>query len=114
MPPTQYKTTLLRLVFGLCVVSTAALAERVDVKYRGAVDLTHFACQNTESSFVHRICYDAPHQYLIVQLQGTYYHYCRVPADTLQSWLSASSKGKFYSAYIKGRFDCRLGGVPEN
>jgi len=76
---------------------SASNAENVYVKYQGTVSLDNFDCTNTISSFVN----------------STYYHYCRIPSSTVNSWLNASSKGKFYLSNIKGRFDCRLGGIPK-
>ena len=87
-------------------------AEEVFVKYRGVVDLSGFRCQHTASSLVHRLCYRADAQYVVVLLQDTYYHYCRVPAGVVSAWLGAQSLGRFYNSSIKGRFDCRVGGVP--
>ena len=98
------------LSFGLIGL---AYAESVYVKYRGNTSLDNFICTNTSSSFVHRICYQQQHSYVIVLLDRAYYHYCRVPDTTVNRWLSSSSKGSFYHSNIKGRFDCRLGGVPE-
>ena len=107
---------LRRAIMGLLLLSlmpaTTAQAETVLVKYRGAVDLESFGCEYIASSFVHRICYQSDSQYLVVLLKNTYHHYCRMPPEIVQEWLSAPSKGKFYNAYVKGRFDCRLGGVP--
>jgi hypothetical protein len=83
------------------------------------VDLKRFACQDiTRSSVVNRLCYDAPNQYVIVQLKTTYYHYCEMPKTTLDKWLSASSMGQFYDASIKGTgkdgpYDCRTHRVPK-
>ena len=93
----------------LCGVGIAQ-AETIFVKYRGMVDLHEFSCTNTESSFVHRICYKKADKYLIVLLSDTYYHYCQVPQDIVQQWLNAESKGKFYNSRMKGNFDCRLNG----
>jgi len=85
-------------------------AETIFVKYRGMVDLSEFSCTDTESSFIRRICYKRVDKYLVVLLNDAYYHYCQVPQDVAQQWLSAESKGKFYNAKIKGNFDCRLSG----
>lgn len=85
-------------------------SESVYVKYRGVVDLDGFKCAWTRSSFVNRICYLEESSYLLVSLNGTYYHYCGVPKRLHNSWISAPSKGKFYHAYVKGRYDCRLSG----
>jgi len=100
------------IVVALSLAATCVSAEEVFVKYRGPVSLDGFRCAAPESSFVHRICYLAPRQYVVVLLGRTYYHYCRVPKDVVTDWLAADSKGRFYNAVIKGQFDCRLGGVP--
>lgn len=89
-----------------------AIAETVYVKYRGPVDLKNFQCAQPSSSFVHRICYQSDLKYLIVLLDKTYYHYCNMPNTVVRQWLGAPSQGKFYRSYVKGRYDCRLVGVP--
>ena len=88
--------------------------EEVFVEYRGVVSLSGFDCPKTKpSSFVDRICYDKAHHYLVVELNGTYYHYCRFPKEDFEEWLDSDSLGSFYNGRVKGGFDCRLGGVPE-
>lgn len=85
-----------------------ASAQEVVVKYRvGPVDLKHFACTKTVSSFVHEVCYDRKNQYMIIQLRDTRYPYCDIDAQTVSALLSAESKGRYYNASIKGRFGCR-------
>ena len=85
-----------------------AIAETIFVKYRGTVDLAPFRCEWIEnSSLVRRLCYDRKNEYLIVSLNGTYYHYCGLPAAVLKDWVSAPSLGRFYNATIKHNFDCR-------
>ena len=106
------KKVFLGLLFALATGSSGALAETVFVKYQGPVDLEPFTCTDTESSLVHRICYQPEHSYLVVLLDQTYYHYCRIPSQVVSQWLSAESKGRFYLGNIKGNFDCRLGGIP--
>lgn len=91
----------------IAVLASAASAETVFVKYKGKVNLDSFSCRNTDSSLVHRICYDASQQYAVVNLKGTYYHYCAMPSGVVRNWLAASSIGKFYNANIKGNYDCR-------
>lgn len=91
-----------------------AHADTVYVKYRGPVALDAFSCDYPSSSLVHRICYKASDQYVVVLLSNTYYHYCRVPPAVVQAWLEAASKGQFYNSQIKGRFDCREGGMPQD
>lgn len=102
-------------ILALAVIgSGAARAETVEVKYRGPVDLAGFDCQESpQSSLVWRTCYDAKHQYLVVSLKGTYYHYCSMPKGAVSEWRSAPSLGRHYLSSIKGQFDCRSGGVPE-
>jgi hypothetical protein len=94
-----------------CLFAAPTLAETVYVKYRGPVNLENFQCANPSSSLVHRICYRSDKQYLIVLLDRTYYHYCNMPRSVVQQWLGAPSQGKFYRANVKGRYDCRLGGI---
>lgn len=84
------------------------------MKYRGSVQLDGFDCYTPSSSLVHRICYRPERQYLVVLLDRTYYHYCRMPQSTVQQWLTADSQGRFFNANVKGNFDCRLGGVPND
>jgi len=93
--------------------SSAASAESVFVKYRGPVDLASFTCEWIErSSLVKRLCYDAEQEYVIVNLTGTYYHYCEVPANVVADWRAAGSMGQFYNAAVKGRYDCRFLRMP--
>ena len=81
-------------------------AEIVDVKYRGQVDLAPFNCEwVTRSSVVGRLCYDSKERYVIVDLGGTYYHYCEVPPEIVSDWHKADSMGRYYNAEVKGRFD---------
>jgi KTSC domain len=91
----------------------AQAGEVVNVKYRGPVDLAHFECEFTpKSTVVNRLCYDKSEQYVVVELTGTYYHYCEIPPSTVSSWRSAESLGKFFYANVKGNFDCRTHRVP--
>jgi len=51
------------------IVPTPATAESVVVKYRGTVDLAPFKCDEiTRSGFIHRVCYDAANEYMIILL----------------------------------------------
>jgi hypothetical protein len=103
------------ILFALCHVPTAS-AESVVVKYRGLVPLDTFQCPALKSSsLVTRLCYDAKPRYLVVSLNGTYYHYCAVEPETFQAWIAAPSLGTFYNQRMKGsqRYDCRLHEVPQ-
>ena len=101
------------LAIGLATLANAQAGEVVMVKYRGPVDLAPFACEFVQrSSLVQRLCYDKREQYVIVNLSGTYYHYCEVPPSVVSAWRSADSMGRFYNQNVKGRFDCRVSRVP--
>ncbi len=89
-------------------------ADMVYVKYRGEVDLKFFSCTDVvRSSFIRRVCYDRDNEYMLISLNGTFYHYCEIDAGTVSSLLNAPSMGSFYNRSIKGQFDCRLHQVPE-
>lgn len=95
----------------MLTMALQAKAEGVNVKYWGTADLSTYDCQNTQSSFVHRICYDQTAAHVVVLLNQTYYAYCRVDPGTVSAWLAASSKGRFYNQRIKsgavnGLFAC--------
>jgi KTSC domain len=93
-------------------------SETVDVKYRGTVDLKTFECRDTpRSSFIQRVCYDKAQSYLIINLRGTYYHYCELPPQTFNGLMGAPSMGQFFNQNIKGSgsdgpHDCRTHRVP--
>ena len=96
---------ILLLSFGFINPSNA---ESVYVQYRGNVSLNDFYCKYTQSSIVNRICYQQQNNsyYLVVSLNGSYYHFCGVPFEALRDWTNAYSKGSFFNSYIRGRFDC--------
>jgi hypothetical protein len=95
------------------IPTSAVAAETVMVKYRGPVDLAPFNCEwVSRSSVVNRLCYDIKEKYVVVNLSGTYYHYCEVPANVVSGWRQADSMGRYYNAVVKGRYDCRVLRVP--
>jgi hypothetical protein len=102
----------------LLMLTAEVHSETADVKYRGLVDLKTFACTDTpRSSFIQRVCYDKTQSYMLINLNGTYYHYCELPPVTFDALMSAPSMGQFYNANIKGTgkdgpFDCRTHRVP--
>lgn len=105
------------LCFSL-LLTTLALGEVISVKYRGPVDLNHprarFKCEEiARSSLVRRVCYESPSRYMIINLNGTYYHYCGIDKETVASLLAAGSMGRYYNQVVKGRFDCRVNPVPD-
>lgn len=113
MHPVQFRAAVIRLAFAFAIFPIWANAETVSVKYGGKVDLTPFHCESiTRSSFINRLCYDSQEGYVIVSLNGTYYHYCEVPAGVVNEWRQADSMGRYYNAHVKGRFDCRINRAP--
>jgi hypothetical protein len=65
-------------------------AESVYVKYRGEVDLKSFNCTDvSRSSFIQRVCYDQRNEYMLISLNGTFYHYCEIGAATVSALMSA-------------------------
>ncbi|MEY9161631.1 KTSC domain-containing protein [Bradyrhizobium japonicum] len=107
-----------RMMILLFLFTSSAHAETVTVKYRGPVDLKTFTCQDSKSSFVNRVCYDAANQYMLILLKDTYYHYCEIPKATVDALLSVDSHGRYYNANIKGSgkdgpYDCRTHKVPQ-
>ncbi len=77
------------------------------------VDLKPFACTNSVSSFVQRVRYDQRNHYMLIDLSGSFYYYCAIDGGTVSALLNADSNGRrFFNAAIKGRFDCRMGGMP--
>jgi hypothetical protein len=100
-------------VFVLAAFTAAARAETVDVKYRGQVDLKAFDCVDiTRSSFIRRVCYDQTNEYMLINLNGTYYHYCEIDSDTVAALKTADSMGRYFNGEVKGHFDCRTNRVP--
>jgi hypothetical protein len=49
---------------------------------------------------------------MLINLSGTYCHYCAIDDGTVSALLAAGSMGRFYNASIKGNFDCRVNRVP--
>lgn len=108
------------LLVASCVASISwAETEIVEVEYRGNVDLKPFNCTDiTRSSFISRVCYDEINQYMLIQLELTYFHYCELPTATLNALLEAPSMGQFFDKNIKGTgadgpYDCRTRRIPQ-
>jgi hypothetical protein len=114
----MHQSAIKYVVAFLLMMPTSIVAETVDVKYRGPVDLSSFACADTpRSSFIQRVCYDQKERYMLINLRGTYYHYCELSAGMFDAFMAAGSMGQFYNKNIKGSgsdgpFDCRTHHVP--
>jgi hypothetical protein len=102
------------ITIGLSIAPSLAKAESVLVEYRGEVDLKSFDCNDvSRSSFINRVCYDQRNAYMLISLNGKFYHYCQIDAGTVSSLLAAPSMGVFYNSSVKGNFDCRVHHIPE-
>jgi hypothetical protein len=94
--------------------------ETVDVRDRGAVDLTGFECRDiTRSSMLQRVCYDRAQRYLIVAVKGIYAQYCELPPETHDGLIGAPSMGQFFNRNIRGSgsgrpYDCRAQRNPDS
>lgn len=88
----------------------------VNIKYRtDTVDIgaKYFESLNTsKSSFIRGAWYDSGNKYMVINLNGTYYHYCGLPSNTWSSFKVANSFGTYYNKSIKGSYDCRVNFVP--
>jgi hypothetical protein len=86
------------------------------VKYRqtpvNVADPRFEYLDTSRSSFVTGAWYDSSNFYMVIGLRGTYYHYCRMPRNVWDSFREADSFGRHFNPFIKGNYDCRLGGVP--
>ncbi len=94
----------------------ASACEKAYIKYRDTpVCLDQgFEYKSTDkSSWIRGAWYDSVNNYFLINLKGTMYHYCGFTLNKWESFKTASSFGKFYGSQIKGRYDCRLGGIPE-
>jgi hypothetical protein len=49
---------------------------------------------------------------MLINRNGTYYHYCEIDDATVTALLTAPSMGRFFNASIKRSFDCRTHRVP--
>ena len=97
--------------------SPLSSANYVEVRYRdGKVNIGHERFEDfdtSRSSFIRGAWYDADNQYMIINLSGTYYHYCGKPYSSWQSFMRASSLGVHYNQNIKGQYDCRIYDAPK-
>ena len=104
-------------IFVLIAVATVETlaCERAWVKYRNSpVCLDQFEYGDTSrSSWIRGAWYDDDHDYMVINLDGIKYHYCRFPRSAWSGLLNAPSHGRYYHQSIKGKYDCRLGGVPD-
>ena len=96
----------------------SSIEQWVSVKYRpSAVNVGQPKYENlgrTGSSVVLDAWYSATDQYMVINLNGTNYHYCAFPSSAWRSLRSASSMGAHYHDSIRGNYDCRyVGSIPD-
>lgn len=95
----------------------ADLVALVEIKYRDTpVNLfnrSFDAGDLHDSSFVFGAWYDEDNEYLVLDLNDTYYHYCGVPTDIWEGLQEADSHGSYYNTDIKGDYSCEGVDVPE-
>lgn len=86
----------------------------VSIKYRSdKVDVSSFEYLNTsKSSNVRWAWYDKYNNYMIINLDWTNYHYCRLPDNIRNKFKLAESFWTYYISYIKWNYDCRLWWLP--
>jgi len=59
------------------------------------------------STAITAIGYDPASQSMKVTFQqGHTYDFCRVPAHIYEGFMRSASKGSYYNAYIKDRYQC--------
>ena len=79
---------ILSLIFSILILSISSVSSKqIYVKYRGPVDTNNGHLSQISlksSSLVQEIFYDADNHYLIVNLNGTYYHYCELPEEIVK------------------------------
>ena len=111
----------IRLLIAALVLTASAgalAAEEACVKGHKCISLDRFACTETVSSLVDRVCYMEATRYLVIKLRDTYYPYCEVPPQVVAALLAAPSKGRYYNQNIKSSsanraYDCRDHPVPQ-
>jgi hypothetical protein len=66
--------------------------------------------QEVDSSFIYKIGYDSATQTMAVQMQNSsdLYHYSEVPVEVYENFLAAESKGNYFVANVKGKFESAL------
>lgn len=110
IPPSTATTSL------TAVTSTAHEPIWVTVRYRtDPVDLAYpgrFDLMVPDSTLVAAAAFDQSNRYLLISLNGVWYHYCGVTGSVWSAFGAAPSKGRFYTSDLQGRYDCREGDIP--
>ena len=88
----------------------------VNIKYRDS-DVNIAASYFEEAdiianNLVDGAWYDESNKYMIIKLNGTYYHYCDMPTIAWEGLEGSNDPEDYYDDRIKGNYDCRLGYIP--
>jgi len=83
------------------------------IKYRWRLNLSskYFTGWITDDVKINEIQYDPKQWYMIISIQWTYYHYCRVPRDSWYPFYISADKNNYYERNFYGKFDCRKWGI---
>jgi KTSC domain len=87
----------------------------VKIKYRDDkvnISASNFEPLDKSDSTVKSAWYDSSNEYMVINLSGTYYHYCGMPSSAWGGFKTASSPYQYYQDSIKGNFDCRENPIP--
>lgn len=87
----------------------------VKIKYRDDkvnISSSNFEQLDKSDSTVKGAWYDSGNEYMVINLGGTYYHYCGMPSSAWGDFKAGSSPYDYYQDSIKGSFDCRENPVP--
>jgi len=121
---TQHKEDYSWIYIGLAVLIGGAIlyfllftpsSGYVTIKYRNDkvnISASNFEPLDKSDSTVKGAWYDSGNEYMVIKLNGTYYHYCGMPSSAWSGLKAASSLYSYYQDDIKGNFDCRENPVP--
>ena len=93
----------------------------ITVKYRSTpvcFNKSVVCTETPQSSFIRAVCYDAAASYMLINLDGVWYHYCAVDSASVHNLIHASSPGTYYNQNFRshgslhGPYDCRDHPVP--
>ena len=95
--------SIILVVVSLAVAgSFASLAEEVEVKGRGTVDLEDFVCAvPRKQSMLNRFCYDEVARFLIVEINSNWYQHCGVSQKALYGLILTETVSSYYNTRIR-------------
>jgi hypothetical protein len=91
-------------------------AQNVTVQYRDSrvniADSSFEYLDTSKSSWINGAWYDSYEDYMVINLNSSYYHYCDMPSSTWNAFEKANSFGSTYNSLIKGQYSCEDTTVP--